>query len=308
MKYGRHRMMALVTTPENERIVVTIGFEFEPKLVELEFLEPSAGIQVAFIAEAAPQPTAHPSRIRDVVEFDDMTNPDYKGHQIAEIALLFPRISAWKTSNLADTESVWQIFLLISAQECQNGGSWIEADLAEELEALARLHVPSLPYRALCQSMFDLDPRSLFMALYRCIEATYAYESCRNLIVQLALDADWQDVAQALASTVSWRPPEASSLQLTLSYAIDEDLENLCRALGANSAQDLRVEAGRAIYDLRNRIVHYRPWLSRSNIDDLDWSQICVYLVRIVLSVFHQAFSNDSPELTPLKGPRALSQ
>jgi len=289
--------LALLTLPDREQLIGATGFEVELDMPELDEFDASVGIQLALLSEVGPQPIASTSTVRNIVEVDDMTNPSYEGHDFASVSGLFPVVRAWKTFNVADDDSIWQIFLMISVKECQFGGSWIDDRLAEELTALAQLHVPSLPYRALCHSIFDLDPRSLFLALYRCIEATYAYETCQRLVDHLSLDTDWQSLAQALALTASWRPSEASSLQLSLRYALDNDLEDICRVLKTDGGNDLRVRAGRAIYDLRNRIVHYRPWLDRTSIDDLDWDQICVSLVRIVLDVFHQAFTRDSVEL-----------
>lgn len=291
IKFGRHRALSLLTTGEGENLVATIGFEFDLDNPELEFTETSSGMKVALISEINPHPTASTANVRNIVEADDKSNPTYSGHHIDDIETLFPPIQTWRARDLSDDDSVWQVFLMVCVSECRLGGSWIDDDLARDLTTLAQLNVPSLPYHALCQSIFDLDPRSLYMALYRCIEATYAYDSCRQLVANLSLKEDWQSVARALASTVSWHPQESNSLQASLRYAIDEDLKDLCASLRANEGNNLRASTSKAIYDLRNQIVHYRPWQETISIDDLDWNRICLYLARIVLSVFDQAYT-----------------
>jgi hypothetical protein len=162
--------------------------------------------------------------------------------------------------------------------------------LTYELMSLADLNIAFFPYGALCRSMFDSDPRSLYMALYRCIEATYAYESCRKLVDALALSMEWHRLAAALESEVGWHPQQAASLNVVLKYALEEDLAEVCRCVGAEVGPDLHVSAGRAIYQFRNRIVHFRPGSDDGSDDDMDWSALCRALVGVVVHVFSNAF------------------
>src|SRR5437868_13171482 len=50
----------------------------------------------------------------------------------------------------------------------------------------------------LCRSLFDADPAALFLALYRCLEALYAYSASTKLIGEFGLDRSWTEVAVAL--------------------------------------------------------------------------------------------------------------
>ncbi|TQN01026.1 hypothetical protein FHX68_1165, partial [Microbacterium lacticum] len=38
-----------------------------------------------------------------------------------------------------------------------------------------------------------LDPRSLFMSLYRCVEATYAHDKATKLKQGLSIEHEWQE-------------------------------------------------------------------------------------------------------------------
>lgn len=179
---------------------------------------------------------------------------------------------------------------MLSIEECPSGESWIDDPLADELVTLADLNVSHFPYDVVCRSIFDWDPRSLYMALYRCLEATYAYESCRRLIASLGLDKDWHELAAALDAEVGWHPQEAASLNLVLQYALKDDLQAVCDCLGVVDGADLCVKAGRAIYRLRNRIVHYSSQAGGFGLDVADWNELCHRMVGIVFHVFSHAF------------------
>jgi hypothetical protein len=180
---------------------------------------------------------------------------------------------------------------MICAEECQQGGSWIESDLADVLVTLTDLNVPALPYSAICRSMFDSDPRSLFMALYRCIEATYAFESSRRVVDRLGLQLQWQALAAALEEEVGWHPQEASSLNVVLRHAVEDDLLDLCDCLSVDVGRDLQASAGRALYSLRNHIVHFRPGIASPAVQEIDWKQLCRVLVGIVFHAFTRAYA-----------------
>jgi hypothetical protein len=220
-----------------------------------------------------------------------MQDTDYGGHDRSSIESLFRRIQILQCSQPVDDDFVWRLFLMLCAGECMQSGSWVDDSLSDELVTLTDLNIPSMPYAAICRSMFDSDPRSLFMALYRCIEATYAYESSRKLVEKLALEVSWQDMAAALESEVGWHPQEASSLNIVLKYAVEQDLIDICACLGVEVDKDARVSAGRAIYSLRNSVVHFRPGAREVQVDDIDWNRLCYLLVGVVFNVFIRAYS-----------------
>lgn len=293
LRFGSERILAHIKV-DKEHFVALIGFDYEPNVAPLVTETNTPGLTALVLAETAPRPRASPAMIRNIVEagsMDDVDAADYEGHGADDIAMLFPPIRILKSPGPIDEDSVWRLFLMICADECANSGSWIEETLAGELESLTRLQVPSLPYASICESMFDADPRSMFMALYRCIEATYAYESSLRLVRDLGLEIPWIDMATSLSSQLGWRPQEASSLNLSLSRAVESDLLDLCDCLGATVGRDLQVSAGKALYSLRNQIVHYRPGTQRVAVESTDWNRLCRVLVRITFHVFSDAYA-----------------
>lgn len=290
LRFGHHRSLSRLRAG-SEHFIGLLGFEFESELPQLTLIDNNPGISVCLLSEVAPRPIVSPANIWNIVEASSADEFGYPGHDIEQIENLFPAIQLLRCAQPIDDDSAWRLFLMLSVEECKRGGSWINNDLASELLALTGLNIPSLPYDAISRSIFDLDPRSLYMALYRCIEATYAYESCRKLLSRLSLSAPWLDLAVALESEVGWHPKEASSLNLVLRYALKKDLEEVCQCLSVDSMGDLHVTAGRAIYRLRNQIVHFRPGGEPVNVDSINWNRLCSCLVTIVFNVFSRAYS-----------------
>lgn len=290
LRFGNHRSLTHLTF-QDRHYVALMGFEFEPTLVHVGEGDLNAGMATCLWSELLPLPIVSAAQVRNVIEVGSRLDPSYDGHEASAIGSVFPRITVLESAQSLDADSAWRLFLMICAEECRQGGSWVESSLAEELVSLTDLNIPSMPYPAICRSMFDADPRSLFMALYRCLEATYAYESSRRLVERLAVGIAWQDMANALEREVGWRPQEASSLNLVLQYAINSDLEELCACLRVEPGSDLRSSAGKAVYSLRNGIVHYRPGMAQIDTDSVDWNRLCEILIRIVFHVFTRAYS-----------------
>jgi hypothetical protein len=290
LRFGRRRSLTWLSY-NGADLVCLVGFEFEPTLAQIQPCATNAGVSVCILSELQPLPLATPAQIRNVVEVGSQDEPGYAGHDCAALEALFPELRLFETPHRLNEEAVSRLFLMVSIHECRNGESWIDETLADDLATLADLNVSHFPYDALCRSIFDWDPRSLYMALYRCLEATYAYESCRKLVTSLNLAQDWHELAAALDTEVGWHPQQAASLNLVLQYALEDDLQAVCDCLGAVDDTDLRTRAGRAIYRLRNRIVHYDPQASSHALGDGDWNELCRRMVGIVLHVFAQAFA-----------------
>jgi hypothetical protein len=289
LRFGRRRSLTWLSH-HGADFVCLVGFEFEPGLTQIQPHPTNAGVSVCVLSELQPLPVATPAEIRNIIEVGSQGEPGYVGHDYTAVETLFPPIRFFATYPV-DEEAASRLFLMLSVDECRSGESWIDNPLAGDLATLADLNVSHFPYDAVCRSIFDWDPRSLYMALYRCLEATYAYESCRKLVASLGLATDWYSLAATLDAEVGWHPQEASSLNLVLQHALEDDLRAVCDCLSVAEGTDLRVSAGRAIYRLRNRIVHYAAQAGGLDLGDADWNELCRRMVGIVFHVFSQAFA-----------------
>ncbi|MDZ8202701.1 hypothetical protein RZO50_14360 [Microbacterium sp. SSW1-59] len=296
MSFGRFRHLAWLEVAE-QHYVATIGFDYEVDDPGFEPLEDIQGYDVCLLTELPVSPSVSAAEVYNVVAANSRTlDPEYSGHDNAQIMSLFPPVRVFASVDPISDELIWPIFLSISSEESRNGGSWIEGDLADRLSALAEANVERLPYKELCRSTLDLDPRSLFMSLYRCVEATYAHDKTTKLKQDLSIEHEWHKIAEALENAMSWRPLEASSLNVVLALAQADDLREICDCLHIRLLGDtnLASAAGKGIYQLRNRIVHYRPALAPVESEEIDWNRLCMALVSVARDVFHSAYSQDS--------------
>ena len=304
MSFGRFRHLAWLEFNEGHYIA-SVGFEHEIQDPSLAPLDDIQGFDVCLLSELVISPSVSGIMVYDVVAVDNLDDdPTYGGHDNAKIMELFPPIRVFQSTDPVSDDVVWSLFLNFSAEESRHGGSWIENSLADALTDLAHSNIESLPYNELCRSTLDLDPRSLYMSLYRCIEATYAHDKASKLKIALAVESSWQEIAAALENEMSWRPLEESSLKVVLSHAREEDLREACDCLGVNLMADtsLPSAAGKAIYQLRNRIVHYRPAHEPINFDAIDWNRLCNALVSIASDVFHSAYGQEVSGVSTMSG------
>lgn len=295
MSFGRFRHLAWLEVNE-QHFVATIGFDYEVDDPGFELLEDIQGYDVCLLTELPVSPSVSAAEVYNVVAANSRdSDSEYHGHDNTQIMNLFPLIRVFVSAEPITEELIWPIFLSISSEESRTGGSWIESELADCLSALAEANVDLLPYKELCRSTLDLDPRSLFMSLYRCVEATYAHDKATQLKKDLSIEHEWHKIAEVLENAMSWRPLEASSLNVVLAFAKEDDLREVCECLNVALQDDTKLPsaAGKAIYQLRNRIVHYRPALAPVDSAEIDWNRLCIALVSVAHEVFYTAYGQE---------------
>jgi len=213
--------------------ICTVGFDNPIPLSDAVESTVDAAFLTVILAELAPRPRATPSEIRNIVEAADSNADDnYTGHDPELIASLFPTIRVFETPALPEDETL-KVFFDVCVEECEFiSESWIESDLARTLRLIGELDPNKIPYRVLCRSIFDADPTSFFLALYRCLEALYAFSGARRLIDSLGMTAPWANVAAALETELGWYPREENSLTQLLGMAAIQDLQAISALLG----------------------------------------------------------------------------
>lgn len=294
--FSESRMVAWATV-RDEHYICLVGFDAEIEISPLWEREVDSGFSVALLSQLRPRPRVNTAQVRNVVEAGSKEEGDYSGHDARHIEDLFPKIRIYQSNASVDEDVAWRLYLRACTQESREGDSWIGDELADSLDTLARLEVPVMPYFGLCQSIFDADRRTMFLSIYRCIEATYAFYATNKLRNQLSIPQPWEQVAEALSNSISWRAPEAQSLNQMLDCAIPRDLEAICKILHVDppaNKQRLSSAAGKAIYELRNRIVHYRPGTSSVRQEEYDWNELCRVLTDITFHVFTEAYAHDT--------------
>jgi hypothetical protein len=272
----------------------SVGFEPNQGLLRGAKLDLDPAFLTVALSELQPRPSASFNEIREIVEWSDKdTDAGYQGHEHERIASLFPPVCVYSIEH-GKGETIWNTFFNVCIDECELGSSWIEGSLAATLRSMCDLDHQRIPYRVLCRSIFDGDRSSFFLALYRCLEALYAYSSARSLAGALEISKPWEDIATVLEDKLGWHPHEESSLTRIIKFATPPDLRAILHTLGYPSPDDRELlvnHAAKAVYRLRNSIVHYRPAQHRLDMESFDWLRICEAMVGVILDVYEAVFT-----------------
>jgi hypothetical protein len=272
----------------------SVGFEPNEGLLSGAKLDLDPALLTVALSELQPRPSATFNEIRQIVEWSDKETDDrYQGHEHEQIASLFPLVCVYDMDHGKD-KVIWNTFFNVCIDECELGSSWIEGSLADALRSMCDLDQQRIPYRVLCRSIFDGDRSSFFLALYRCLEALYAYSSARSLAGALEISKPWGEIATVLEDELGWHPREEGSLTRIIKFATPTDLRAILHALGCSSPGDQELlinRAAKAIYGLRNSIVHYRPAQHRVDMESFDWLRICAAMVGVILDVYEAVFT-----------------
>lgn len=287
------RLMARIDF-DGQTYFSTLGFFGAEGVAGLQEGDASPGVVSVLLAESLPRPIGSPFEVKDAVELSDAAqDAKYNGHDCATIANLFGQIRVFQGSAVEGAET-WRAFYEICLGELSTTDTWIEPTTAAELEKLTELSALGLPYQTLCRSLFDADPAALFLALYRCLEALYAYTASTRLASSLGFSASWQDIAVALERDIGWRPREEDSLAGLFLKCNEPLLLQIFACLGEDPTEGMNTSSSTAkkIYKLRNSVVHYRPIHHSIEHSRVNWNALCVTLSLIIREVYFDIFTS----------------
>lgn len=279
---------------DNGTYFFVVGFQWAESNDLVGEVALTGGMLSALLCETPIRPIASISEIRNIVGgLDANQDSDYEGHDKEDIKRLFPTINVFSAENIDELDHEKIVFSLC-LDEVKNGDSWIGEELSDYLYGLCSLDVLNIPYKTLSRSIFDADESSLFLALYRCLEALYAYSAATALSGKLGLNQDWPEVAVALEDTLGWYPRESDSLTDLMKHAVSHDLNYMLTAVGQNpdeySGENRHAGAARHIYKLRNSLVHYRPAHQHLDYQEIDWTLLCCAMASSVAFIYYEVF------------------
>lgn len=296
VRFGRHLGAAFLLHDGTEAVVL-IGFGAEVLTGSFvsEETDVAEGWALLALDKLETVPIAAAATVSNVVNVAGRESPGYTGHPFAEIAALLPNVRTLQFDAPSPDAAVrWGHLTAICARECSNRDGWIQNSLANEIIGLTENPIPHFPYESLCRSLFDLDPRSLFSSLYRCLEALYAFEKTEMLRERLQIGTPWFEVAQHLGDTLGWHPRHDTGLRSVFAQpsVLQSDLEELARALGLDATTS-RDSLADAVRGLRNNVVHFAPAHLAIQVEDYDWNLLCAALAKISGAMFRGIYATN---------------
>lgn len=269
--------------------IVAIGLNAEYFSPEsgVEEVELDSGIFQVAVLSSNLRATAGPRLVYENVAWGAKGQPNYSGHNLEQIAPLYPSIVPYRVPATLGSQEVEAILWDMVLSHCVAEGAWIDEVQATSLRCLSASPIPDMPYADLSWAALSHDRRSLFLALYRCLEAAYAHGKIVELSGRLRYSAGWSTLAGIVEGVLGWRPQELQSLTDLLRRAHRDDVERLYELLRGSDKPKDDVVAGAAerIYRVRNGIVHYRAGGDRVSPDQYEWNEVCTLLAKVVLDV-----------------------
>lgn len=269
---------------KGKKFIVTHGFELNDVPAHFYDTEIGGGEVTQLVLDHLINPTATAAQVSDFVGAGEIGVPGYVGHQFSDLALIFGPFRKFELAS--DFELPFEkmcLELILHGLFSKKG--WMTQNLINDLISLNQLEL-DLPTYNLLRSAHDPDPSGLFLSLYRCIEATYAYKVCSILKSNLGLQIGWIDIYSKLDNAASWRPRERDSLNAMLHHGDQTDCEKVLAAIGRQSSNN-HSKAAEAIYDLRNSLVHFKPHQPVKNIyDTIDWNGLCSGMVNYIFDIY----------------------
>lgn len=271
----------------NQTYLITAGFDSPEPPEGFAQLDLSGGILTAFLYEAALRPSATTIEIREVIEVGDNRDRGYDGHDFAQIRSLYSSIQVFTRESQPD-EDAKKSFLLLCLADRRRYDHWIDDGLARSLSGLITVNTTAIPFDVLCRAILDFDPSTMFLALYRSLEALYSREQTMSLKTAIGIPKSWVELAQELELHLGWHPREEPSLEAVLKSAQLDDLTSVLEALGVTTPVDgdLHRLVTRKIYTLRNNLVHYRQLQQSFSPQNIDWCRLCEAMNSIVMAVY----------------------
>lgn len=286
-------ILRLDRTPDT--VFALVGFD---QAIESDWLSPvevGPGLLTAVLSEALPRPTATALELKQVVDAQDKRDEGYDGHDAGDISELFPNVRAFYNFNV-DDDATPQIILDFVLSETSLSDNWITPRLIADLHQLIDLDLIGVPYMTLARSMLDYDRASVFMALYRCFEALYAYAGASKIKNALNLPQSWDLIAAQLELNLNWRPIEGQSLELLMKMAAENDLikirDAISPAFPGDGPGDIVRSASDYLYKLRNSVVHFRAIHSLVEHDKVDWESLCCACATSVAYIYSEIFGS----------------
>nr|WP_295237250.1 hypothetical protein [uncultured Brevundimonas sp.] len=264
----------------------------------LEVVDATPGLFAVAVLTAKVRPiSSYPATgsqafaIKDLLDTQYMGSAGYEGHELDDVARLFPELTVYRASEdrayLEIDERVLGSILV---------RAYIDGPIAMDDETLVTLtrvfedDSDLIPFRNLVQGFLSISWENLFVEIYRCIEQLYALPRIEALKAELTYPSAARELAKILEDRLAWRPKEADAFEALVRMCDEAIVSRLFGGLESaakDSHSERCADAVSELYNLRNRIVHYRPAHDRIAKSDESWNVIIRGMLDVVAQLYN---------------------
>lgn len=272
--------------------LILVGFSHVDLTTQLSSffeIDITSNLLIAVLADTPITPKATVDELIDVIDIGYRHDEDgYQGHHLTQMLKIYPSIQVFQHDDYPPKDFIFHV-MCICLDEHVNRNSWITKNLAEAIQLFGPQDIPEIPYHTITRSIYDQDPGSLFLSLYRCLEGLYALKHCTRIIKELELNKNWTDLAIILENELKWRPPEQSSLEALFQHGSSVDFTDIFEAMNSEvPTEKLPEKAAKKIYKLRNSLVHFRPIHQSDEHKEIDWEKLCIAMVGCITHIYSE--------------------
>lgn len=260
--------------------------------VDLEEAESTPGLFGCVVYCAKLQALGTASQARNILEQQYKGLDGYAGHELTEIAPLFPNIHFVKVragisaAYLSKLERVAGAYIAAGYP-----GSPLEIDslLRDRLIEFFEAGSDTIPFHLPLQGLLSYSWSSLFLDLYRSLEQLYTALKLKSLVGKISHKGSLAELAYLLEEELSWRPKEQDALASILALASDDTRSKILSAFDYDIAElsdYSSSKCAKSIYKLRNSHVHFRPAMKAEPKTSDQWNRIVMAMCDAVDDVY----------------------
>ncbi len=295
----RH-LRAFLLQFEGKRFLSVSGLEVEEHLPDgFEALELTPGFLALAVSELKLVPNGSAIEIFDTINSSFLGEDGYKGHELEDVAKLFPDVSIFELNEDADSSgSIWRsLGVLLSTFYGEGPIELSDASLncLKELYEAGSSHVP---FRNIVQGHLAMSWSGLFLELYRAIEQLYSVPRLADLTDRWSSPKPFYELAELLENQLGWRPKEEDALRELIESCGASFLEMLANEL-CPTAENKAQAIARAIYKQRNSLVHFRPAMPEQDYSTQQWNNRISLMVKLVSKLYERHGENYMIPRTP---------
>lgn len=270
---GRNSRVLMVSFKES-RYYLFAGFNSVDEPVGgFEPCDLTPGLLALAILELELSPVASGAAIRDVLEGRYLGVEGYEGHEVTEIATLFPNIICFKAdNNYPFTSDIYRSVGSYLARTYAHGALALTPETLTILTQIFEVGNRHVPFDLLLQGMLSFSWTSFYLEVYRCFENVYAFTRLNRVTDIRPVGKSLRDLAIMLEKELTWRPREEEALASILRFCSQSKLEALYVAIcGAGEPTEYHSAAAKHVYSTRNELVHFRPRMAAVKKNDAEW-------------------------------------
>ncbi|MDT0507440.1 hypothetical protein [Novosphingobium sp. MMS21-SN21R] len=254
-------------------------------------IDPTPGMFGIAITEAEIMPRATSVEIRDVIEAEYSGLEGYEGHELTDVAGLFPPVVfAEADVNYPYTMNIDRVLGAMVAATYLDGPIALSEDALNAAGSLFTAGPSSIPFEIVLQGILSISWSGLYVELYRCVEQLYPVPRLSNLINRWASTQSLNSLAELLRDSLGWRPREDESLIKLIKECPDQVANDLIASfeLELDEKSIAADAAGRQVYGMRNSLVHFRGNTVVVQPNDEKWNAIVVAMIALVAETYNR--------------------